>query len=193
MLLASHLWRRSNKAVQLSHLDFARFLSATATNQQISAGNLYSCKCLHTGAPKTLHEARYTTGTSTDERPFRKLLVANRGEIAVRIMRTAKRLGIPTVAIYSSADADAVHRRYADESICVVGIFQVNLVSTCHCTTTGPLFPSPSLLSPGPSPFYRELSQHTVHRGGYKKDGCRCSAPWIRFSFRKSSLCFSCE
>lgn len=40
---------------------------------------------------------------------FNKLLVANRGEIALRVMRTAKRLGIPTVAIFSEADAAAVH------------------------------------------------------------------------------------
>ena len=51
---------------------------------------------------------------------FKKLLVANRGEIAVRIMKTAKRLGIPTVAVFSEADRDAVHARFADEAVCIV-------------------------------------------------------------------------
>ena len=50
---------------------------------------------------------------------FQKLLIANRGEIALRIMRTAQRLGIGTVAVYSEADASAPHVRFADESILI--------------------------------------------------------------------------
>lgn len=52
-------------------------------------------------------------------RPIKKLLIANRGEIALRIQRAAKELGIKTVAVHSTADADAMHVRLADEAICI--------------------------------------------------------------------------
>src|SRR5688572_31797468 len=50
-----------------------------------------------------------------------KILVANRGEIALRVMRSAKEMGIKTVAIYSEADRAAPHVQYADEAVCVGG------------------------------------------------------------------------
>ena len=50
---------------------------------------------------------------------FSKILIANRGEIAVRIIRACKEMGIATVAVYSQADADALHVALADQSICV--------------------------------------------------------------------------
>ena len=50
---------------------------------------------------------------------MKKILIANRGEIAIRVMRTVHKMGIKTVAVYSEADRNAPHVRFADESVCI--------------------------------------------------------------------------
>jgi acetyl-CoA carboxylase biotin carboxylase subunit len=86
--------------------------------------------------------------------PITKLLVANRGEIALRIMRSAKEMGIQTVAVYSEADRNALHVRYADEAICIGPaasnqsyLVGENIIAACKQTGAQAIHPGYGFLS----------------------------------------------
>ena len=85
---------------------------------------------------------------------MKKLLIANRGEIACRIMRAAKALGIRSVAVYSDADADALHTRTADEAVCIGGLTAAEsyldadrIIAACRDSGADALHPGYGFLS----------------------------------------------
>jgi acetyl-CoA carboxylase biotin carboxylase subunit len=83
-----------------------------------------------------------------------KVLIANRGEIAVRVIRTCKELGFKTVAVYSEADANSYHRQLADEDICIGGPYSKqsylnipNIISAAFVTNAKAIHPGYGFLS----------------------------------------------
>lgn len=85
---------------------------------------------------------------------FKKILIANRGEIAVRIIRTCKEMGIATVAVYSEADSDALHVHLADESFCIGPtsssesyLNMLNLITVAKLTGADAIHPGYGFLS----------------------------------------------
>ena len=97
---------------------------------------------------------------------FKKVLIANRGEIAVRINRACQELGILTVAVHSEADKDSMHVRIANESVCI-GPNQINksylnthaLISACEITNAEAIHPGYGFLSENAS-FAKMVSDH---------------------------------
>jgi len=110
---------------------------------------------------------------------FDKILIANRGEIALRVLRACKELGIATVAVHSTADADAMHVRLADESVCIgpppAAESYLNvpaLLTACEITGADAVHPGYGFLSEN-ARFAEILSDHQVHFIGPRAEHIR--------------------
>src|SRR4051794_1743544 len=110
---------------------------------------------------------------------FEKILIANRGEIALRVLRACKELGISTVAVHSTADADAMHVRLADESVCIgpptARDSYLNipaLLAACEITGADAVHPGYGFLSEN-ARFAEILEEHNVHFIGPKPSHIR--------------------
>src|SRR5476651_2552902 len=110
---------------------------------------------------------------------FDKILIANRGEIAMRVIRACKELGILTVAVHSTADADAMHVRFADESVCIgpppAKDSYLNvpaILSACEITGADAVHPGYGFLSEN-ARFAEILAEHNVHFIGPKAEHIR--------------------
>ena len=110
---------------------------------------------------------------------FEKILIANRGEIALRVLRACKELGIPTVAVHSTADADAMHVKLADESVCIgppaAKDSYLNvpaLLAACEITGADAVHPGYGFLSEN-ARFAEILDEHGIHFIGPKAEHIR--------------------
>jgi acetyl-CoA carboxylase biotin carboxylase subunit len=110
---------------------------------------------------------------------FDKILIANRGEIALRVLRACKELGIATVAVHSTADADAMHVRLADESVCIgpppakdsyLNVYA--LVTACEITGADAVHPGYGFLSEN-ARFAEILGEHNIHFIGPRPEHIR--------------------
>lgn len=103
-----------------------------------------------------------------DNKMFSKILIANRGEIALRVIRAAKELGIKTVAVHSTADADAMHVRMADESVCIGPPSSAEsylsipaIIAACEITGAEAIHPGYGFLSENAA-FVQVLEDHNI-------------------------------
>lgn len=110
---------------------------------------------------------------------FEKILIANRGEIALRILRACKELGIATVAVHSTADADAMHVRLADESVCIGPpaskdsyLNIPSLLAACEITGADAVHPGYGFLSEN-ARFAEILADHNLKFIGPKAEHIR--------------------
>jgi len=110
---------------------------------------------------------------------FDKILIANRGEIALRILRAAKELGVATVAVYSTADKDAMHVRLADESVCIGPpaardsyLNVPSLLAACEITGADAVHPGYGFLAEN-ARFADILAEHRIAFIGPKSEHIR--------------------
>ncbi len=110
---------------------------------------------------------------------FDKILIANRGEIALRVLRACKELGIPSVAVHSTADADAMHVRLADESVCIGPppardsyLNVPSLLAACEITGADAVHPGYGFLSEN-ARFAEILGEHNIGFIGPKPEHIR--------------------
>lgn len=123
--------------------------------------------------------APLVAGSDLGFKMFDKILIANRGEIALRVLRAAKELGIATVAVHSTADANAMHVRLADESVCIgppparESYLNVPaLIAACEITGADAVHPGYGFLSEN-ARFAEILEQHNITFIGPKAEHIR--------------------
>ena len=99
---------------------------------------------------------------------FKKILIANRGEIALRIIRTCKEMGIKTVAVYSTADKESLHVRFADEAVCIGPpsstlsyLSMPNILAAAEITNADAIHPGYGFLSEN-AKFSELCRQHNI-------------------------------
>ncbi|MBK6540358.1 MAG: acetyl-CoA carboxylase biotin carboxylase subunit [Flavobacteriales bacterium] len=99
---------------------------------------------------------------------FKKILIANRGEIALRVIRTAREMGIKTVAVYSTADRESLHVRFADEAVCIGPppskesyLNMVRIIAAAEITNADAIHPGYGFLSEN-AKFSKLCQQHGI-------------------------------
>jgi len=99
---------------------------------------------------------------------FKKILIANRGEIALRVIRTCKEMGIKTVAMYSTADAESLHVRFADEAVCIgpppsnLSYLKIsNIIAAAEITNADAIHPGYGFLSEN-AKFSKICEEHDI-------------------------------
>ena len=99
---------------------------------------------------------------------FKKILIANRGEIAMRIIRTCKEMGIKSVAVYSTADAESLHVKFADEAVCIGPpssaesyLKMANIIAAAEITNADAIHPGYGFLSEN-AKFSKMCAEHQI-------------------------------